>query len=124
MSAAPAARIAAPAGSVIHLDARRKQRPAMRRQALMIVAVFGLCLLGLIGSVADSAVARTGFLLIGSTDAVDPAKLDSIAMTLIWATLANLGVCAGVAMIAFWLVSRPSAEVVELRPRRRRHVKA
>ena len=106
---------AAPA-AVIPLESRR---PAVRRnprQALKLAAVFGLCLLGLIGSFADSAVARTGLLLLGSGD--DGSNLDSLAATLIWATVANIAACAGVLMIVYWFLTRPTAEVVELHPRR------
>jgi hypothetical protein len=36
----------------------------------------------------------------------------------VWATVANLAVSAGVVMVAYWLISRPSAQVVVLRSRR------
>jgi len=107
---------AAPA-AVIPLESRRPAQRRTTRRAMKVAAVFGLCLLGLIGSFADSAVARTGLLLIGSGD--DAAhNLDGIASTLIWATVANIAACAGVVMIVYWFLSRPTAEVVELRPRR------
>lgn len=109
---------AAPA-AVITLESRRRPVPRRTpRQAMKIAAIFGLCLLALIGSFADSALARTGLLLIGSDDVAN--NLDGIATTLIWATVANFAACAGVVMIVYWFLSRPSAEVVELHPRRRK----
>jgi hypothetical protein len=108
---------AAPA-AVIALESRRPAQRRTPRRAMKIAAIFGLCLLALIGSFADSAVARTGLLLIGSDDIAN--NLDGIATTLIWATVANFAACAGVVMIVYWFLSRPSAEVVELRPRRRK----
>jgi hypothetical protein len=103
--------------AVIPLASRRAPQRRQARQFLKIAAVFALCFLGLIGSFADSAVARTGLLLIGSPDDLN-GNLDGIATTLIWATVANLAACAGVVMIVYWFLSRPTAEVVELRPRR------
>jgi hypothetical protein len=102
----------------IRLDAhRRPRRQIARRGTLKIAAVFAVCFLGLIGSFADSAVARTGLLLIGASD--DPSSnLDGVGAILLWATVANLAACAGIVMIIYWLVSLPSAEIVELRPRR------
>lgn len=104
--------------AVIPLESRRPVQRRAPRQTMKIAAIFGLCLLGLIGSFADSAVARTGLLLIGSDSVAN--NLDGIALTLIWATVANFAACTGVVMIVYWLLSRPSAEVVELRPRRRK----
>jgi hypothetical protein len=101
----------------ICLDAHRPRRQIARRGILKIAAIFAICLLGLIGSFADSAVARTGLLLIGTPD--DPGNnLDGMGAILIWATVANIATCAGMVLIIYWLVSRPTAEVVELRPRR------
>jgi hypothetical protein len=57
-------------------------------------------------------------LLIAAPDDIDPSSIDNIAATLIWATVANLAACAGVVMIAYWLLSRPTARVVALQPRR------
>lgn len=112
----PAAQAASAA--VIPFESRRPAQRRPTRQTMKVAAIFGLCLLGLIGSFADSALARTGLLLIGSGDVAN--NLDGIATTLIWATVANFAACAGVVMIVYWLLSRPSAEVVELRPRRRK----
>ncbi len=100
--------------NVIRLEMRRAANPARSRGIVKAAAVFALCLLGLIGSFADSAVARTGLLLVGGDNA-DP----DLTATLIWATIANLAACAGVVMVAYWLISRPSAQVVELRSRQR-----
>ncbi|HWE75743.1 MAG TPA: hypothetical protein VG328_21465 [Stellaceae bacterium] len=102
---------------VIPLTERRMRRPALSRQIVKAAAVFAICLLGLIGSFADSAVARTGLLLVDPT--TDPGALDNVTATLIWATVANLAVSAAVVMAAYWLISRPSAQIVELRPRQR-----
>ena len=114
------------AANVIRLEMRRAGRPARRlrlsKRMAKAAAIFAFCLLGLIGSFADSAVARTGLLLVGPTDdptSLDPNGLANIAATLIWATIANLAVCAGVAMVTYWLLSQPSAQVLELRSRRR-----
>jgi hypothetical protein len=106
------------AANVIRLELRRAGSPARSRRIARAAAVFALCLLGLIGSFADSAVARTGLLLIGPTDDAG-GSLDNVAATLIWATIANLAACAGVVMIAYWLLTRPSAQIVALRARRR-----
>lgn len=103
--------------AVIPLESRRPPQRRTPRHAVKIAAVFGICLLALIGSFADSAVARTGLLLIGSPGDASGGNLD-IAATLIWATIANVAACAGVVMIVYWFLSRPSAQVVELRPRR------
>jgi hypothetical protein len=105
--------------AVIPLDSRRPQHRRTHRRLVTAAAVFAVCLLGLIGSFADSAVARTGLLLIGSDDDLG-SNLDGIATTLIWATVANIAACAGVAIIVYWFLSRPTAQVVELRPRRRK----
>ena len=108
--------IAAGDSRVIELAARRTRRRARSPHVVKAAAIFALCLLGLIGSFADSAVARTGLLLVSPGD--DPGVLDNVTATLIWATVANLAVCAGVVMVAYWLLSRPTAQVVELRARR------
>lgn len=106
--------------AVIPLEIRRQPRRRVpTRQMVKAAAIFGICLLGLIGSFADSAVARTGLLLIGSADDLGN-NLDGIATTLIWATVANVAACAGVVMIVYWFLSRPTAEVVEFHPRRKR----
>lgn len=102
---------------VITLDSRRPRQRRTPRHVIKIAAVFGICVLGLIGSFADSAVARSGLLLIGSADDAGGSHLN-IAMTLIWATIANVAACAGVVVIVCCLLARPSAQVVELRPRR------
>jgi hypothetical protein len=104
------------AANVIRLELRRAGSPARSCRIARAAAVFALCLLGLIGSFADSAVARTGLLLVGPTD--DGGNLDNLAATLVWATVANLAVSAGVVMVAYWLISHPSAQVVVLRSRR------
>jgi hypothetical protein len=114
--------VAAGDGRVIPLAAARRTRhlacsPRIAQRIVKAAAVFALCLLGLIGSFADSAVARTGLLLVGPAD--DLGNLDNVTATLIWATIANLATCAGVVMTAYWLLSRPSAQVVELHSRRR-----
>jgi hypothetical protein len=106
------------AANVIRLELRRAGSPARSCRIARAAAVFALCLLGLIGSFADSAVARTGLLLIGPTDDAG-GSLDNVAATLIWATIANLAACAGVVMIAYWLLTRPSAQIFALRSRRR-----
>jgi hypothetical protein len=102
------------AANLIRLEMRRTADPARSRRIAKAAAVFALCLLGLIGSFADSAVARTGLLLVGPDDG---GNLDNVAATLVWATVANLAVSAGVVMVAYWLMSRPSAQVIELRSR-------
>ena len=78
------------AANVIWLEMRRAGNPARSRRIAKAAAVFALCLLGLIGSFADSAVARTGLLLVGRRRCGDP---DNLAATLIWATVANLAAC-------------------------------
>lgn len=112
--------VASSSAEPISLDAHRPKRRLAyraRRDVLEIAAVFGVCVLGLLGSFADSAIARTGFLLIGSGD--DGAgNLDGMAATLVWAIVANIAACAGIVMIVYWFLSRPSAEVVELQSRR------
>lgn len=116
MSAAQPA--AAGDSSVIPLAARRTRCRARSPRIVKAAAVFALCLLGLIGSFADSAVARTGLLLVSPTD--DPGSLDNVTATLIWAAVANFAACAGVVMVAYWLLSRPSAQIIELRSRYRK----
>ena len=110
--------LAAGEGRVIPLAARRGRRGLRSPRVLKAVAVLALCLLGLIGNFADSAVARTGLLL------VDPPYPggggENVTATLVWAMIANLAVCAGVVMVAYWLLSGPSAQVVELRSRQRK----
>lgn len=101
--------------SVVLLAGRRARRPALSRGMMKVAAVFVFCLLGLIGSFADSAVARTGLLLVDP--GADPGGLDNVTATLIWATIANLAACAAVVMVAYWLISRPSAQVIALRAR-------
>jgi len=103
--------------TVIPLNARRPNR-IMLRQIVKIAAVFAVCSLGLIGSFADSAVARTSLLLINGPADGDAGDFDSIAGALAWATLADIAVCAGIVVIGYCLLSRPSAQVVPLRPRR------
>jgi protein-S-isoprenylcysteine O-methyltransferase Ste14 len=101
------------AANVIRMEMRRAANPARSRRIVKAAVVLAFCLLGLIGSFADSAVARTGLLLVSPTD--DPGNFDNLTATLVWATIANLAVSAGVVMVAYWLLSRPSAQVVELR---------
>jgi hypothetical protein len=115
MSAAPP--LAAGEGRVIPLAVRRGRRGARSPRVLKAAAVLALCLLGLIGNFADSAVARTGLLLV---DPPYPGGVENVTATLVWAMIANLAVCAGVVMVAYWLLSWPSAQVVELRSRRRK----
>ncbi|HVA12640.1 MAG TPA: hypothetical protein VNF99_05290 [Stellaceae bacterium] len=104
----------------IQLDAHRPPRRITPRQKMKIAIVLAVCLLALIGSLADGAATRTGLLLIGASDDRGAGTLGGITTILVWATIANIAACAGVAVIGYWLVSRPSAEVVELRPRRRK----
>ena len=86
---------------------------------MMIAAVFAVCVLALIGSFADAALARSGILFIGSGE--DGAVgFDSLAATLAWAVVANIAVCAGVAILVYWFFTRPSGEIIELRPKRRK----
>ncbi len=93
----------------------------MPRKVLKVAAVLALCVFGLIGSFADSALARTGLLFVASPDDGGAGNLDGVTTILIWATIANAAACAGVVMIVYWLVSRPqTAEIVELRPKRAR----
>jgi hypothetical protein len=103
---------------IIPLASRRPPQRVKPQQALKIVAIFACGLFALIGSFADSAIARTGLLLIGSPDDPAAGNLDGIAATLVWAIVANVAACAGVVMIAYCFLSRPTAQVVELRPRR------
>jgi hypothetical protein len=100
--------------NVIRLTQRRAVHPARSRRLIKVAAVFAFCLLGLLGSFADSAVARTGLLLVGPADDAG-GDAGNIAATLIWATIANLAVTAAVIMVAYWLITRPTAQVVELR---------
>ena len=105
--------VAAPESSVILLAATRQGRRALRsRRIATAIAILAVCLLGLIGSLADSAVARTSLLLV---DPPYPGSADNIAATLVWAMIANLAVCAGVVTVAYWLLSWPGAQIVELR---------
>lgn len=112
MSAA-APRLAA----VIPIDSRR---PAQRltRPGLKLVAVAALCLLGLVGSFADSALARSGLLMLNAGDTLDGDDLSGIALAVAGAILGNIAVCVGVALLLYWYLSRPTAEILELRPRR------
>jgi hypothetical protein len=102
--------------SVVLLAGRRSRRPALSPRMMKATAVFALCLLGLIGSLADDAVAQTGLLLVGPTD--DPGAFDNLTAALIWAGLANVAVCAALVTAAYWLISRPSAQIVALPVRR------
>jgi hypothetical protein len=104
----------------IPLDAYRPARRFALRQMAKVAMVFAVCVLGLIGSFADSAVARSSLLLIGAPADAGDAGFDSIAATLAWAAIADIAVCAGVVLVGFCLLSRPSAQVVPLHPRRRR----
>ena len=114
MSAAGPA--AAHESSVILLaTARPGRRPLRSRRIATAIAVLALCLLGLIGSFADSAVARTSLLLV---DPPYPGSVDNVTATVVWAMIVNLAVCAGVVMVAYWLLSWPSAQIVDLRLRR------
>jgi hypothetical protein len=114
MSAAPP--VAAHESSVILLATARQGRRFVRSRSIAtVIAIFILCLLGLIGSFADSALARAGLLLV---DPPYPGSADNITATLVWAIIANLALCAGVVMVAYWLLSWPSAQIVELRSRR------
>lgn len=108
----------APPAIVIPLNTRRLGRGALR-SAVKIATIFAVCLLGLISSFADSAVARSSLLLIVAPGRSEGAGLDSIAATLAWATVADIAVCAGIVVIGYCLLSRPSAQVVPLHPRRR-----
>jgi hypothetical protein len=101
--------------AIIPLDSRRPPQRVKPQQAIKIAAILACCLLALIGSFADSAIARTGLLLIGAPD--DGAG-NFDGATLVWAIVANVAACAGVVLIAYWFLSRPTAQVVELRPRR------
>jgi hypothetical protein len=103
---------------VIPLTARRTRRFALSYRMVKAIAIFALCLLGLIGSFADDAVARTGLLLVTGGDSGDAGGIDNLTATLVWAAIANLAVCAGVVLAAYWLITRPTAQVVELRTRR------
>ncbi|HEY1505587.1 MAG TPA: hypothetical protein VGF92_14865 [Stellaceae bacterium] len=106
--------VAAGESRVIPLTARHRRGATLSRRIVKAATVFGFCLLGLIGSFADSAVARTGLLLVDGTG--DPGA--DVTATLVWATIANLAACAGVVMVAYWLLTRPSAQIVELNSRR------
>ena len=101
--------------AVIPLQTKRVRRYGKSRQLLKAGLVFALCLLGLIGSFADDAVARTGLLLVTGGDTSDAGGFDNLTSTLVWATVANLAVCAGVVLAAYWLITRPTAQVVEIR---------
>lgn len=104
--------------TVIPFHAHCPNRIALR-EAVRIGAVFAVCLLGLISSFADSAVARSSFLLIDTPGDGDGTGLDSVAAALAWATIADIVVCIGIVLIGYCLLSRPSAEIVPLYPRRR-----
>jgi hypothetical protein len=47
-----------------------------------------------------------------------PGSVDNVIATLAWAMIANLAVCAGVVIVAYLLLSWPSAQIVELQSRR------
>jgi hypothetical protein len=100
---------------ILLTSARQGRRPRRSRVIATVIAVLVLCLLGLIGSFADSALARTSLLLI---DPPYPGSVDNIAATLVWAMIANLTVCVGVVMVIYWLLSGPSAQIVNLRSER------
>jgi hypothetical protein len=104
--------------SVIPLQTKRVWLHGKSRQLMKAGLVFALCFLGLIGSFADDAVARTGLFLVTGGDSGDAGGFDSLTATLVWATVANLAVCAGVVLAAYWLITRPTAQVVELHTRR------
>lgn len=107
------------AAEPISLAAHRPRRRRVQRKVLKLTAVCAILFLGILGSFADSAIARSGLLLFGAGE--DAAgNLDGVATTLIWATIANVAVSIGIIAIGVALLSRPSAEVVELRPRWRR----
>jgi hypothetical protein len=76
---------------------------ARSRRIVKAGAMFALCLLGLIGSFADNAVAQSGLLLVAPVD--DPGAFDHVAASLIWASIANLAVCAAVVVAAYGLIS-------------------
>ena len=102
-------------GVIVLAAMRRTGRFARSSRVAKAAAILALCLLGLIGGFADSAVARAGLLLV---DPPYPGGADDITATLIWAMIANVAVLAGVVLSAYWLLSRPSARIVELRLRR------
>jgi hypothetical protein len=83
---------------------------ALSRRIVKAGAIFALCLLGLIGSFADNAVAQTGLLLVAPAD--DPGAFDHVAAALAWASIANLAVCAAVVLAVYGLISYPSARRV------------
>jgi hypothetical protein len=102
--------------SVILLATAQLGRGQQRsRRIAMAIAVLALCLLALIGSFADSAVTRTSLLLV---DPPYPGSVDNVAATVIWAMIANLAVCVGVVMLIYWLLSWPSAQIIDLRSER------
>ena len=108
--------VAAHESSVILLAAARQGRRSLGAHSIAtMIAIFILCLLGLIGNFADSAVARTSLLLV---DPPYPGSVDNVIATLVWAMIANLAVCAGVVIVAYLLLSWPSAQIVELQSRR------
>src|SRR5262249_18703894 len=68
--------VAAHESSVILLATARQGRRFVRSRSIAtVIAIFTLCLLGLIGSFADSAVARTGLLLV---DPPYPGSADDV----------------------------------------------
>ena len=110
--------VAAHEGGVILLAAGRQGRRSVgSRSIATVIAIFILCLLGLVGSFADSVVARTGLLLV---DPPYPDSVDNVTAPLVWAMIANLAVCAGVVIVAYWLLSWPRAQIIELQSRRQR----
>ena len=90
--------------------ARHGRRHLRSRRIATAIAVLALCLLGLIGSFADSALARTSLLFV---DPPYPGSVDNLAATLVWAMIVNLALCCGVVTVIYWLVSWPSAQIVE-----------
>ncbi|HEY3917327.1 MAG TPA: hypothetical protein VGL83_06020 [Stellaceae bacterium] len=96
---------AQPRAAVISIESRRSApRRLVPRRAIKLAAASIVCLLGLIGGIADSVVAQS--------------NPDSVVTGLIGAILGNLAAGAGAVFLLYWYLSQPTAEIVELRPRR------
>ena len=104
--------------SIIRFDDYRRLR-IKPRDAAKLAIIFGICTLGLLGSLADSAFEGMGQIFFAGAAGSD-SSVQAVILALCWATLANIAACAGVFFLLSWLTPGPSATVVPLAPRRKK----
>ena len=103
--------------SIIRFDDYRRPR-IKPRDAAKLAVILGICALGLLGSLADSAFEGIGAFVFSGT--ASSASFQAIVVALCWATLANIAACAGVFLLLSWLTPGPSATVLPFAPRRKK----